>query len=1073
MRTPISFLSHTMWASVLAAAPLATAANVTLLPSDINQGDSATSSFSNGDLTLTPLQGGTPATFNAAAARLGIDDFGTNANAFNDPDTDPDNGNEEQLEFVFAASAGLTGLSWDFARADGPDAQSGINISGFSSNPGASATGPGVGAVTYSNGTLNIQLSGAAFSDTDGVLTLSNPGASAGATLLLTVTDTTQAGAQLPITSISYEDAVGTQAPIIDPPLPATLAPGVGVATTLEATLQPGTAPAPTYLWEYDDGGGFVTVGTDQSYTFTAGAATDGTYRITVTNSVGTDSSSTVVTAIDDGDGIDNQWEVDNFGDFLLYGATDDVDLPDPDGLDNAAEFAAGTDPNNPDTDGDGLIDGDEATNGANPLLADTDGDGFFDGYEVSVASTDPSDPGDAPVADSGRNSIGITFDSTAGNGANNNLGPLALAGAPGFVQSNWNATPAFPNAPLTVTELDIDSPSAGVLVDSSGNPTTATVSIQAAGAFSRLNNSAISAGGLYSGYLFASPASDTVFIDLQNIPYSRYDVVVYVMGFSGSVEGLLTEINSGLEYTFAAPAILGDGDEPVWYRSADQSTSSSGLAENFPNATHVIFRGLSGPDQSFDLRRITDNPGLAAIQIVEDLDTDGDGMGDFYETSVGLDPNDDGSIDSANEGANGDFDGDGLFNIDEHNAGTNPTDPDTDGDGYTDDVETDTGIFVSYDVATGDGDTGTDPLIADTDEDGLLDGVETNTGIFVDSSNTGSDPLTPDPDFDLDGYSNVFEIDAGTDILDPNSPGGPNPAGFGIAFNAAQGLGPDTVFPDTVFAGAPGVEQRNWNRTSDLLNTVVDASGTTADIAMPVAGQLVDSSGSVIGDGSTGVSVTFTAGDGSWSAAPDADTPYGRLFNSFIFGRTSTDPTASIQLDGIPYDSYDVYIYMGSESNGRTGTIGSLAAGETFSFSSIVNSGVPGTYTRSTDTADGFPDANYVVFENQTGSSFDVTSTVVAPGGPTAGIFGIQVVDTSGASGPVMILGNPQYDGTTFTADFTTDTAGTYILERSQTLGDDWVQVGSPLTVGAGTSPVSDPAAPAGEAFYRVREQE
>ncbi len=1058
----------------LACLPAAQAGVVTLLPSDINGGDSATASFSNADVTLTPLQGGAAATFNGNAARLGIDDFGTNVNAFNDPDTDPNNGNEEQLEFQFSATAGLTGISWDYSRADGPDPLSGVIISGFSSDPGATLSGAtGGGSVSYSNGSLLIKVGYVSNGD-DGILTLSNPGASAGATLLLSVTDEDQAGAQLAVTSISYEDAVPTQAPVINDPLPATLSPGDGVSTTLAVGIEAGAAPAPTYLWEYDDGGGFVTVGTDLTYTFTAGAATDGTYRVTITNVAGSDSSTTVVTAIDDGDGIDNQWEVDNFGDFLLYGATDDVDTPDPDGLDNAGEFAAGTDPNDPDTDDDGLLDGDEAANNANPLVADTDGDGFWDGYEVNTAGSAADDPDDAPIADSGRNSIGITFAATAGNGANVNLSPLALAGAPGYVQKNWNTPPAFPNAAVTTTELDITSPTAGALVDSSGNTTTATYFIQSAGAFSRLNNPQISASGLYSGYLFANATDDTVFIDIDNVPYSRYDVVIYVMGFGANVTGTVTDAIDGLAYTFGAPAILAEGDEPQWYRSADQTTVSNGTFENFPTATHVIFRGLSGSNQSFDLTRIIDNAGIAAIQIVEAPDSDGDGMGDVYEISAGLDPNDDGTTDPVNEGANGDFDGDGIFNIDEHDNGTNPTSDDTDNDGYTDDVETDTGTFNST------ADPGTDPRIADGDGDGLLDGVESGGGTFVDETNTGTDPFVADTgDTDLDGWADNYEILNGpTDYTDPADPGGPNPAGFAIAFNSIAGFGTSgsVEFGDLVFAGAPGVEQRNWNRTIDLANNDVDASGDITKIGTPNLGELVDSSGTVIGDGATGVGVSFSAGNGAFSSQPDPATPYGRLFNSFIFGRDTgvagQDPDSSITLTGIPYASYDVYVYFGSESDNRIGTISSSSAGTTYSFTTDVNTGSPGSYLQTTDTGTAYPQANYAVFSGQTGGTFDVTVTVGALQN-SMGIYGIQVVDTSGAGGPMMVLENPQYDSIndTFTADFVTDTAGTYIFERSQTLGNDWIQIGSALTVGAGTTPVTDPAAPSDEAFYRVRE--
>jgi hypothetical protein len=71
--------------------------------------------------------------------------------------------------------------------------------------------------------------------------------------------------------------------------------------------------------------------------------------------------------------------------------ATDDAD-DDEDGLTNAAEAEAGTDPNLADTDEDGLSDGEEsAETGTSPLSADTDSDGVLDGDEVAQG-TDPLD---------------------------------------------------------------------------------------------------------------------------------------------------------------------------------------------------------------------------------------------------------------------------------------------------------------------------------------------------------------------------------------------------------------------------------------------------------------------------------------------------------------------------------------------------------------------------------------------------------------------------------------------------------------------------------------------------------
>lgn len=194
-------------------AAVASASIVTLTPDVINGGDTNTSVYDNSEIRLSALIGGAAATFNASGARLGIDDQGTNANAFNDPDTDPNNGNEEMLQMEFVSNTGLTQMSWDFSRAQT------VTISGFLADPGASFSGQfsdpnGVepdlsatfdaiaGALTFS---LPFNIS---FGNNDGFLDLANAAASAGATLTLKVTDDSQAGAQFALTSLSYDNAV-------------------------------------------------------------------------------------------------------------------------------------------------------------------------------------------------------------------------------------------------------------------------------------------------------------------------------------------------------------------------------------------------------------------------------------------------------------------------------------------------------------------------------------------------------------------------------------------------------------------------------------------------------------------------------------------------------------------------------------------------------------------------------------------------------------------------------------------------------------------------------------------------
>lgn len=198
----------------LSTAP-ACAVVTSLTPDLISLNDTETTSFTDGNLTLTPFLGETPTTFNGNATRLGVDDAGTsNANAFNDPDTDPANGNEEILEFIFAPGIGLSQIAYDFARADGPGPNDGVFISGFLADPFVNFTlddAPFTDArltTSYDalTGTVELDIPGALFNGNDIQVNFGRVAASEGQTLSLVATDTTQAGAQFPITSISYDD---------------------------------------------------------------------------------------------------------------------------------------------------------------------------------------------------------------------------------------------------------------------------------------------------------------------------------------------------------------------------------------------------------------------------------------------------------------------------------------------------------------------------------------------------------------------------------------------------------------------------------------------------------------------------------------------------------------------------------------------------------------------------------------------------------------------------------------------------------------------------------------------------
>ena len=91
-----------------------------------------------------------------------------------------------------------------------------------------------------------------------------------------------------------------------------------------------------------------------------------------------------------DGDGVPDDWEIAHG--LNPNDPADATQDPDGDGLTNAQEFLAGTDPQNADTDGDGLLDGQEIPRGTDPVNADADGDGLSDSRELALG-TDPSNP--------------------------------------------------------------------------------------------------------------------------------------------------------------------------------------------------------------------------------------------------------------------------------------------------------------------------------------------------------------------------------------------------------------------------------------------------------------------------------------------------------------------------------------------------------------------------------------------------------------------------------------------------------------------------------------------------------
>jgi hypothetical protein len=129
-------------------------------------------------------------------------------NAINDADGTPATGGDrEAIDIALGATVSLSSIGFNFSRADGPAATDGIQIAGFTSNPGATASGGSFRDLRWDAGTNSIyfELDGTTdFFAGPQVLTFSNLTASLGTTLRVTANDSNQTNAQAAITQITY-----------------------------------------------------------------------------------------------------------------------------------------------------------------------------------------------------------------------------------------------------------------------------------------------------------------------------------------------------------------------------------------------------------------------------------------------------------------------------------------------------------------------------------------------------------------------------------------------------------------------------------------------------------------------------------------------------------------------------------------------------------------------------------------------------------------------------------------------------------------------------------------------------
>ncbi len=228
---------------------------------------------------------------------------------------------------------------------------------------------------------------------------------------------------------------------------------------------------------------------------------------------------------------------------------------------------------------------------------------------------------------------------------------------------------------------------------------------------------------------------------------------------------GVKSEVDNNIEKFIILSGEYNEADDTIdmmWYTNSitnlfELYCSNDGVNYSLIDSTDTIVYQYSLEDD-FDVKyfkvvAIEENSSIIESDpfsvilskdgyIIKYIDSDDDGLQDSSEKIYGTDPE------------NPDSDSDNLPDgYEVLNLRTDPTIPDTDDNGVTDDLENfDEDDLNNYDEML----LGTDPFLADTDDDELKDCEEANY--------YGTDPL--DPDTDNDGILDVDEINFN---LNPN----------------------------------------------------------------------------------------------------------------------------------------------------------------------------------------------------------------------------------------------------------------------------------------------------------------
>ena len=585
---------------------------------------------------------------------------------------------------------------------------------------------------------------------------------------------------------------------------------------------------------------------------------------------------------------------------------------------------------------------------------------------------------------------------------------------------------------------------------------------------------------------VFSGQTADAFYIRVDEAGSAPFRAPVNAIQIVGTDQTLVTDSDGdGLPDTWESNFGLDPDDDG----STDPDNGAAGDPDGDNRTNSQEYNGgtnstnPSNPDTDAD--GLDDGGEATAGTDPHDTDSDNDLLPDGWEVDHALDPLDDGSV-NVDNGPDGDPDSDMLVNALEYELGADPNDGDSDDDTLSDGVENANG-FWGGDIATG-----TDPTKPDSDADGLTDSQENPDNPYAAGVTPGSNPNLSDSDGD--GTTDRWEFLLGSDpsLDSSNLPTVtvtnhsfelPATATFlqGVPDGWSKANGPaleDTFVENTASVGMSGGEGTQFvgideNTAYLYQDTGVPFSANTT--------YLIDLAGGYrSGFGTSRVEFGFFSSN---AVGSDLGTPGWMDLNGVI--TTSGNPDA----DGV-YDKFRDVSALSTIGSGALGRAYSLVTGATPPSGNIVvfirQAGggrvlvdnirilaVPNsTDVDNDDLPDAWELANRLDARSATGDNG-------ASGDPDGDGFTnaeeLAAGTDPGFSGSFPVVAEPAITSSGFNGAAFEVTAGNLVATKTYTLarGTDlsgFTPIGATFTGGT-THTFSDPAPPAGRAFYRVQE--